>query len=164
MSDGTPTPNLTTDPPGAAEPRRPRPVIHAHDRPFWTAGALGELRMQHCGACGRIVHPPALRCPRDRSADLTWTTVTGRGTVEAWTVNLHQWLPGFPAPYIVALVRIAEDPGARVLTNVIGIEPERMRDGLPVRVVFHHLEASGPDEDDDVWLPLFEPDDEATAR
>jgi hypothetical protein len=38
-------------------------------------------------------------------------------------------------------------------TNLVDVEPEDVRVGLPVRVVFEHS--------DDVWIPLFTPADDA---
>jgi uncharacterized OB-fold protein len=35
-------------------------------------------------------------------------------------------------------------------TNLVGVEPEDVHVGMPVRVVFEH--------NDDVWIPLFTPE------
>lgn len=40
-----------------------------------------------------------------------------------FTVNSHQWLPGFEPPYVVANIALAEDPNVRLTTNIIGCEP-----------------------------------------
>jgi hypothetical protein len=37
----------------------------------------------------------------------------------------------------------------RLTTNLVDVEPEDIRDGMPVEVVF--------EENDDVFLPLFRP-------
>lgn len=140
-------------------PRRPVPIAHEHERPFWSGGARDELVVQRCGECGRYNHPPSLRCRYDRSAALEWTVVSGRGRVEGWSVNMHQWLPDFPAPYVVALVALAEDPGARLLTNLVGVDPDDIRPGMDVQVTFVRSDPTDGDGDDDdaAWIPLFEP-------
>jgi uncharacterized OB-fold protein len=138
-------------------PRRPFPEVPEHERPFWTAGARGELVVQQCGECQRLNHPPAFRCRYDRSDALEWTVVSGRARVEGWSVNEHQWLPGFPAPYVIALVALDEDPGARLLTNLVGVEVAEIRAGMEVQARFERV--AEPDGDDEVWLALFEPAD-----
>ncbi len=64
------------------------------------------------------------------------------------TVNHHQWLPSFEPPYVVAIVALAEDPAVRLTTNVVGSDPDQVRIGDEVTVVFEQHE--------DVWVPLFE--------
>jgi uncharacterized OB-fold protein len=139
----------------SAVPQRPFPEVHEHERPFWTAGARGELLVQRCGACQRLNHPPALRCRYDHSATLEWTVVSGHGRVEGWSVNEQQWLPGFPAPYVVALVALVEDPGARLLTNLVDVDPSEIHPDMEVQARFERLPS--PEGDDEVWLALFEP-------
>ena len=75
--------------------------------------------------------------------------VSGRGTVVGFTVNQHQWLPGFEPPYVIANVALAEDPTVRLTTNIVGCEPDDVHIGQEVAVRF--------EQHDDVWLPLFEP-------
>jgi uncharacterized OB-fold protein len=116
---------------------------------FWTAGADGVLRLQRCHACGFFVHPPGPVCPRCLSRDLGPEAVSGRGHVETFTVNYQQWIPGSD-PYIIAWVSIDEQPDVRLTTNLVGVEPEDVHVGMPVRVVFEH--------NDDVWIPLFTPE------
>jgi hypothetical protein len=53
----------------------------------------------------------------------------------------------------VALVDIAEQAQLRLTTNLINCPLEEIRIGMPLSVVFKHLE----DPAGDVWLPLFEP-------
>lgn len=136
---------------------RPSPELRDITRPFWTGGKEGELTMQRCGSCARLVHPPALVCPHDRSPDLAWESLAGTGRVESWTLNRHTWFPGFAAPYLIALVALDEDPRTRVLTNLIDVDPADVSVGMPVEVVFERVRA--PDgAGEDVWVPLFRPE------
>jgi uncharacterized OB-fold protein len=144
-----------TEPSPSDAPRRPFPVAHEHELPYWTAGARGELVVQRCGECQHLNHPPTLRCRHDHSADLEWTVVSGRARVEGWSVNEQQWFPGFPAPYVVALVALDEDPSARLLTNLVNVKPSAIRAGMEVQARFERVVE--PDGDGEVWLPLFEP-------
>ncbi len=66
----------------------------------------------------------------------------------SFTVNHQQWIPG-SAPYAIGLVVIAEQDDVRLMTNLVGIEEDRLAVGTEVQVVF--------EEHDDVYLPLFRP-------
>lgn len=68
----------------------------------------------------------------------------------AATVNHQQWFPSLPTPYVVAIVELAEQPGLRMLTNVVGCDPEEVRSGMAVEVAFEQLSAA-------IWLPVFRP-------
>jgi acetyl-CoA acetyltransferase len=88
-----------------------------------------------------------------RSRSATPTPVSGRATVAGYTVNEQAWLPGFPPPYVVAVVVLDEDPDVRLTTNIVGGEPGAVHVGQAVSVTFERCE--------DVWLPLFTPTGEA---
>ena len=128
---------------------RPLPQLTPFNEWFWTSGADGRLRVQGCTECEALVHPPVPVCPVCRSRSWEPTVVSGRGTVVAFTVNRHQWLPGFEPPYAIANVALTEDPRVRLTTNVVGCEPDDVHVGQEVTVRF--------EQQDDVWLPLFEP-------
>lgn len=117
---------------------------------FWEGGADGRLRFLRCQDCGFYLHPPYPVCPQCESRDLAPEAVSGRATVRTYTVNHHPWIPGFPPPYVVAIVEIEEQPDVRLMTNIVNCEIEDVRIGLPVQVVFEARE-------DDIYLPLFEP-------
>jgi len=133
---------------------RPLPALTAGNRPYWTSGAEGLWRLQRCPECERLIHPPTLRCQYDHAVPV-WEALSGRGTVESWTVNHHPFFPGIPTPYVIAFVNPVEDPRARVLTNLVDVDPERIHVGMPVRVTF---ESCSDGEDDDVYLPMFAPE------
>ncbi len=109
--------------------------------------------MQRCISCRRLCHPPALLCPDDHAA-MEYVDLSGRGSVESWTVNRHQWFPGFPPPYVIAFVNPVEDKRVRLLTNLVNVEPDEVTQNMPVRVVFDRC----IDSEDEVFIPLFEPE------
>ena len=45
-----------------ARARRLRPMISQDTAFFWEGTAAGELRIQHCPACGTLRHPPGPMC------------------------------------------------------------------------------------------------------
>ncbi|HME68378.1 MAG TPA: OB-fold domain-containing protein [Myxococcota bacterium] len=136
---------------------RPLPLPDIDTAPFWTAAAQGELSMQCCSTCRALRFPPRPMCPRCRSLDAIWKSVSGRGTVWSYVVCYPPVLPAFAdrAPYPVVLVELAEDPALRMVGGISDCPPVRLRIGLPVQVWFEHA-AQG------VWLPQWRPVDPAT--
>ena len=129
---------------------RPLPLLTPETEPFWTSGADGVLRLPRCRDCGRLLHPSLVVCPDCHRSDLELVEVSGRASVLGFTVNHQTWLPGFPPPYVIAVVAVIEDPSVRLTTNIVGCDPDDVHVGLSVRVVF--------EQHGDVWIPLFEPD------
>ncbi len=130
-------------------PFRVLPKVTPENEHFWQGGEYGELRFLRCTSCGHWIHPPAPICPVDLSKDLEVAAASGDAVVHTYTVNHHPWIPGFDPPYVVAIVELPEQVGLRLTTNLVGIEPDEVEVGMPVRVAF--------EEREDVWLPLFEP-------
>jgi uncharacterized OB-fold protein len=60
--------------------------------------------------------------------------MSGRGTVYSWAMPIHPFPHGFATPPIVALVDLEEGP--RIVTNIVGVDPRQMREGLNVIVAF----------------------------
>ena len=127
---------------------RPLPELTPANEWFWTSGADGVLRIQGCSDCGELVHPPVPICPYCRSRSSKPTPVSGRGTIVGFTVNAHRWLPGLDPPYVIANVALEEDPRVHLTTNIVGCDPADVQIGQKVAVRFEQQE--------DVWLPLFE--------
>ena len=132
------------------KPFRLLPKLDGDNREFWTRGEHGELVIERCGACGHYVHPPRPICPECLSRDVGYVPVSGRGSVLSYTVNHQPWNPTMAPPYVIALVELDEQPGLRLMTNVVGCEPDDVDFGMRVRVAFEQHE--------DVWVPLFEPE------
>jgi uncharacterized OB-fold protein len=130
-------------------PFRILPAVDDRNRHFWTGGAAGELRFLRCRACGHWIHPPAPICPACLGRQVEPAAVSGRGQVVTFTVNHQPWIPGFDPPYVVAIVELEEQPGLRLTTNVVNCEPDAVKIGMAVRVLF--------EEGEDVYIPLFEP-------
>ena len=116
---------------------------------FWTSGADGKLRFLRCSSCSYLIHPPAPICPQCHARDVEPTVVSGRGTVHSFTVNHQPW-DGAGDVYVIGLVEIDEQADVRLTTNIVDIEPEDVRIGMPVEVVF--------EDHDPVFLPLFRPE------
>ena len=131
---------------------RPLPDPDADSAPFWEAARRGELRVQRCAECGARRHPPRPMCPRCRCMRGEWERLSGRGRIYSFVVCHAPVLPAFQerVPYAVVLVELAEDPGLRLVGNLLDAGPEALRIGQPVQVVFE-------DVGEDVVLPQWRP-------
>lgn len=114
----------------------PIPQITDDNGAFWTGGRDGELLIVRCGACGYWVHPPSPRCPKCLSDAVAPSAVSGRGTVYSYTINRQAWVPGLEVPFVLAIVELDEQPGLRLMTNLVDCLPEEAEIGMPVEVAF----------------------------
>ncbi len=120
------------------------PALTPQNRAFWTGGSSGQLRVQRCVTCRRWTHPPAELCGAC-GGSLHAEPVSGRGTVFTFTVNEHRFHPEVPAPNVIAIVQLDEQPDLRIVTNLVDCEPTLVRCGLAVEVLFEpHGEISYP--------------------
>jgi acetyl-CoA acetyltransferase/uncharacterized OB-fold protein len=127
----------------------PLPQLTPENEFYWTAGADGALRITECENCNALIHPPAPVCRYCRERKMGIRTVSGRATLIGFTLNERFSIPGLPAPYVVAQVALVEDPRVRLTTNIIDCDPQQLKLGQQVEVVF--------EQNEDVWLPLFRP-------
>jgi acetyl-CoA acetyltransferase/uncharacterized OB-fold protein len=128
---------------------RPLPQLTPATEFFWTAGGDNQLRIQECKDCSALIHPPQPICRYCRSHNMGVRAVSGRATLAAFTVNHRFGFPDLPPPYVVAQVAVVEDPRVRLTTNIIECDPDELKLGQSVEVVFEKIE--------DVWLPQFRP-------
>lgn len=130
-----------------SDSQRPRPHVDSDTRPFWEGTREGELRLQRCRACSKVIFYPRSVCPACMSDDLEWFAASGNGTVHSFVV-VHRAPPGFAddTPYVVALIDLAEGP--RMMSRITGSEPASVEVGQAVTVVFESF-------DEEITLPLF---------
>jgi uncharacterized protein len=69
--------------------------------------------------------------------------------VDAFTIVCRPWISGYDTPYVVARVRLMEQPDVVLVTNIVHCEPSEVRVGMDVAVVF--------EQRGDVHVPMFEP-------
>ena len=108
-------------------------------KPFWEATKRHELVIQRCRMCDGFFFYPRELCPDCLSDDLEWAPVSGRGRVHAFTVVYQPNDSRFneEAPYVYAVIQL--DEGARMISNVIGIEPHDVEVDMPVVAVFDDI-------------------------
>lgn len=124
-----------------------RPQRNRDTAYFWDGTALGELRIQRCGACGMLRHPPGPSCPTCHAYDRTHVVATGEGRLFSYAVHRHPAVPGKELPLLLGLVELPE--GVRMIGELTGLEPEELEIGMPLRVSFRRV-------DDDLTLPVWE--------
>ena len=125
---------------------RPIPRPSPTEQPFYEACARGELKLQYCKPCTRFLFYPRTHCDRCHSPQLDWEQVSGKGTIASYTVVRRAVSEAFTAPYIIALIDLAEGP--RMMSQVINAEPDALAVGHTVSVDF----AAWSDE---IKLPVF---------
>jgi len=102
--------------------------------PFWAGSLAGELRIQQCNTCGRHYFYPRQFCRYCQSSDVVWRQVSGSGRLVSYIINYRPVPPAAPdEPQVIALVEL--DEGPRMLTNIVGVEPEP--ESLPLDCAVH---------------------------
>jgi uncharacterized protein len=134
----------------AAPPPPPviRPVVSRDTAFFWEGTARGELRIQRCGGCGELRHPPGPMCPHCNETKPEHVVASGLGEVYSYVVHHHPPVPGHTLPFVIALVELEE--GVRLLAELVAVPPDEVRVGLPVRIGFNKI-------DDDLTMPVWRP-------
>lgn len=122
-----------------ADYNKPIPVPSPESQPYWDGLREHKLLTPRCDACESYWFPPALLCPRCNSAKWTWTAVSGRGRIFSYVVYHRVYHPGFAdeVPYAVAVIEL--DEGPRLISNVIGVAPDKLVCDMKVEVVYQPI-------------------------
>lgn len=132
----------------------PRPVPAPDDVSgfYWDAAAEHRLVLQHCRSCRKLQYPPEICCVYCQSDDFELAEVTGRGVLYSYAAVDRALHAGFVnmLPYVVAFVELDEQPGLRILANLVDVPAgTELSCGMPVEVTFEDRGA--------VTLPQFRP-------
>jgi len=115
-----------------------RPEVTLDTEYFWAGTRVGELRIQRCGGCGLLRHPPGPMCPECGATKPMHLVSDGVGEVYSYVVHHHPAVPGRTVPFVIALVEL--DEGVRMLGELTGVEPAEVHIGLPVQVAFTRVD------------------------
>lgn len=128
----------------------PTPSLDWETRVWWEGCGRHELVLQRCRDCEAVQHRPRGICVSCLSDRLEYRIASGRGTVHTFTITHQNNAPGFRGvgPYVLAYVEL--DEGPRLLTNVVGCDPQEVRIGMPVEVEF-------VDREHGLAVPRFRP-------
>lgn len=116
------------------------PFADDKTQPFWDRTLQGKLSVSKCRSCGACILPPQPRCFTCQGKDFDWVDVPGTGTIYTYTVVRHPLRPQLQevVPYVAGIIELdgTQGAGARVQANIINCDPETVRIGDKVRVVF----------------------------
>jgi uncharacterized OB-fold protein len=121
---------------------------------FWEAAHEHRLTCAKCDNCGTFRMPPAPFCYVCRSQDTSFPTLAGTGSVYSFTIARHPAIPQLKdaVPYVVAVIDVDGAPGARLISNIIGVDPDAVTIGMKVRVTWDDVSA-------ETTIPRFVPAD-----
>ena len=123
-------------------------------QPFWDAAKQDRLVCQRCTSCGTFRMPPSPFCFNCQSRDHEFTELPGTGTIYSFTVVRHPLHPDLAdaCPYVSGVVELdgTQGAGARMLVNIIDCDPETVKIGDKVEIVFEHV-------NEDMSTPRFRP-------
>ncbi|MBI2166254.1 MAG: OB-fold domain-containing protein [Chloroflexi bacterium] len=132
------------------EYKKPLPYITDLSKPYWEFAKKHELRMQQCNKCRNFWYPPSFVCPSCWSRDFQWAQLSGRGKVNSWVVFHRAYYPGFQDEVPYNVIEVQLDEGPRLMSNLVGVKNEDIRENMPVEVFFE-------DVTHEVALPKFRP-------
>jgi uncharacterized OB-fold protein len=129
---------------------KPLPIPDGDTTRFWNGLARGELLLQHCLDCAQVHYYQQGLCRFCGSERLEHRPASGRGRVYSYSVVYRAPGPAFrdDTPYAVLLVELEEGP--RMISSLVGGDPERVTIGMPVQLVCEKI-------NDEITLPRFRP-------
>lgn len=131
-------------------PAFPYPVPEDGSEPYWAACNERRLVMQRCRACGLFRWQPAPICVHCQAGEYDWAPLSGRGRIYSWTLITHPVHPAAVAkvPYVVVEVELDDQPGLRMIANLLEADPASIAIDAPVVLCFVQHPAGQ-------WLPMF---------
>lgn len=125
---------------------RPTPETEA----YWQGCRNHELLIQRCVQCSEFQFYPRIICTNCASKNLEWVKAGGQGKILTYTVVRRAVSEAYAGdvPYVVALIRL--DEGPTMMSNVVQCDPETLKIGDRVEVLFE-------DWSKDISIPKFSP-------
>lgn len=132
------------------EYKKPLPQPTPWSKPFWEGCKRHELLIQKCQDCQKVVFYPKMFCPHCLSSNIEWIKASGKGKVYSYMVVYSYQPTEFEGdlPYVVAVIELEE--GVRMMSNVIGCPPDKVKCDMGVEVVFDNVT-------EEFTLPKFKP-------
>ena len=130
--------------------QRPLPALDDVSDFFWEAAADHRLVLQRCRSCQKLQYPPEVCCVHCQAEEFDLAETSGRGVIYSYAEVDRPLHAGFveAIPYVVVFVELDDQPGLRILTNLVDISAgTTLSCGMPVEVVFEDRGA--------VTLPQF---------
>ena len=129
---------------------KPLPLVDVWNRPFWDACKENRLIAQKCDVSGEIWLPPSPVSPVTRTDAWRWVDLSGKGKVWSFVIMHQRYFKGFADDLPYNVVQILLDEGPMLISNLVGIENDRIEVDMPVEVVFEQATEA-------FTLPKFQP-------
>jgi uncharacterized OB-fold protein len=101
-----------------------------------------RLEADRCAGCGAVVYPRRLVCPSCQGRTFSPTVLDPEGTVLTYTViHVGPSSHKHEVPYVHAVVELTG--GVRVTCQVVDVEPQSVKVGMPVRLEFRRIQEDG---------------------
>ncbi|MBU8906237.1 Zn-ribbon domain-containing OB-fold protein [Desertibacillus haloalkaliphilus] len=112
----------------------PKPTLET--KRYWEGCKNHELLIQQCSDCGAYQFYPRMLCTDCMSRNVEWVNASGTGKISSFTIVRRAPNKAYAAdvPYVLALIKL--DEGPTMMSNVIECEPEKVKIGMKVEVVF----------------------------
>jgi len=111
---------------------------------FWEAAKEGRFLIKRCMDCHKAHWYPRALCPFCMG-ETAWEPASGRAEIYTFSITRK----ALPQPFVIAYVTL--DEGPRMMTHIVDCDPEAVRIGHRVELIFKPTEADGPP------LPMFRP-------
>jgi uncharacterized protein len=118
------------------------PLTNPENAPYFEAAKEGRLLVGKCNDCGEYHFYPRVLCPHCNSDKTEGVAAKGTGVIYSHSTMRR----GVPAPYTIAYVTL--DEGVSMMTNIVDCDPDALKIGDKVRLVFRSAEDGTP-------VPMF---------
>lgn len=117
--------------------------------PFWQAAKEKRLVAPQCSDCSTFRMPPRPYCPECQSKATTWVQLPGTASVYSFAICNRSPYPDVEDfTYLPIVVTLDGAPDIRLVSNLIGANPQSVEIGSRVVVEWHPI--------NDGWLlPVF---------
>ena len=114
------------------------PIPNKLTQAFWDGARVGQLIIQRCKECGHWQHEPEPICAACLSFNLGYQSVSGRGAIYTFCIPVQAFHPSLEdkLPYVLAVIELDEQPGLKVVSDIVDIDPAEVRVGDRVEVTF----------------------------
>ncbi len=133
-----------------AEYAGPLPKATPETERFWTGLREHKLMIQRCKDCSKAYFYPRPFCPACHSWNTEWFQANGKGKLYSFVIPQRPLPHMGDGAYVIAIIEL--DEGPRMMSNLIGIDPDPDKIGCDIPVVIDYADVT-----DEVTLPKFRP-------
>ena len=117
------------------------PISKTHE--FWDALKVGKFVTTKCTKCGQVSFPPQADCPRCMGSEFSWVDLEREATLVTYTrVQITPASFAGSGPYVIAIGELKD--GVKVLAWLEGVEPQKAKPGMRVRLEARTSEEGNP--------------------